>query len=44
MEGEDVVKLFRAKKEFEDILIKVNGPYIEATEEWQKFKEEILEL
>ena len=44
MEGEDVVKLFRAKKEFEDILIKVNGPYIEAKEEWQKFKEEILEL
>ena len=44
MEGEDIVKLFRAKKEFEDLLIKVNGPYIEATKEWQKFKKDILEL
>ena len=38
MEGEDVVKLFRAKKEFEDLLIKVDGPYIEATMELQKLE------
>ena len=38
MEGEDIVKLFRAKKEFEDLLIKVNGPYIEATIELQKWE------
>ena len=41
MEGEDIVKLFRAKKEFEDLLIKVNGPYIEATIELQKWKKKI---
>lgn len=41
MEGEDTVKLFRAKKEFEDLLIKVNGPYIEATIELQKWKKKI---
>lgn len=38
MEGEDVVKLFRAKKEFEDLLIKVDDPYIEATMELQKLE------
>ena len=38
MEGEDIVKLFREKKEFEDLLIKVNGPYIEATIELQKLE------
>lgn len=38
MESEDVVKLFRAKKEFEDLLIKVDGPYIEATMELQKLE------
>ena len=41
MEGEDIVKLFRAKKKFEDLLIKVNGPYIEATIELQKWKKKI---
>ena len=41
MEGEDTVKLFRAKKEFEDLLIKVNAPYIEATIELQKWKKKI---
>ena len=38
MESEDIVKLFRAKKEFEDLLIKINGPYIEAIEELQKLE------
>ena len=42
MEGEDIVKLFRAKKEFEDLLIKVNGPYIEATIELQKWKKKMI--
>ena len=41
MESEDVVNFFRAKKEFEDLLIKVNGPYIEATIELQKWKKKI---
>ena len=41
MEREDTVNFFRAKKEFEDLLIKVNGPYIEATIELQKLQRKI---
>lgn len=38
MESEDIVKFFRAKKEFEDLLIKVDGPHIEAINELQKLE------
>lgn len=36
------VKLFRAKKEFEDLLVKVYGPEIESLIELKKFERELL--